>query len=281
MWRPTRRAVLRSAAVGLVAASCGDNRESDRFAGFRLGIQSWSFRAFSLADALAMMNRLGLERIELSPGDRPPGHLHFPAPDQEIDALREQVATAGIDCVTAHVLLADDATPELVRDAFAYAKRLHVRTLMIGPPPDQLDLFEQLAIEFDLRAGIHNHAGSRYTQIEHVLAAVDGRDRRLGAIVDTGHYTRVGVDPVVAIEAFADRLYGVHLKDVAAANIAAPDAILGRGVLDVTAVFQALRDVQFPEDASLSLEYETNADAPYDDLAVAVENAARAAHASR
>jgi len=53
--------------------------------------------------------------------------------------------------------------------------------------------------------------------------------------------------------------------------------ILGRGLLQVPAVFKALRDVGFPADGCLSLEYEENADNPVEDvkqcLAVAREAA--------
>ena len=44
-----------------------------------------------------------------------------------------------------------------------------------------------------------------------------------------------------------------HLKDVAAADPAAPDAMFGQGVLDVVAVFRALRDIGFPRDADNAL----------------------------
>jgi sugar phosphate isomerase/epimerase len=76
-------------------------------------------------------------------------------------------------------------------------------------------------------------------------------------------------------------VYGVHLKDVEAPLPGAYDAILGEGVLDVEAVFRALRDIDFPRDASLSLEYEDNHLSPYDDVVIGLENAAAAAHASR
>jgi sugar phosphate isomerase/epimerase len=110
-----------------------------------------------------------------------------------------------------------------------------------------------------------------------VHAIIDGRDRRLGAIIDTGHYLRMGVDPVETIHAFAGRLHGLHLKDVVAANVNAPDAVLGEGLLDVTAVACALRDVRIPAYASLSLEYEGEPDAPYDALSRAIGNFARGA----
>lgn len=255
--------------------ACGDNE--GRFAGFRMGIQSWTWRAFPLADALRMTAELGFDRIELSWYT---GHLPFPAPLEEADAIRAQLDAHRLACVTTHVE-PSGAGHEAHREVFAYVRRLGARTNMMDAHPDQRDSLEELAIEYDVRVGIHNHTASQYTRIEHVLEAIDGRDRRFGTIVDTGHYARAGVDPVEAIRAFEGRLFGVHLKDVAAANPAAPDAILGRGVVDVVGVFRALREVGFPADASISLEYEENPEAPYDDVAAALEHAAAAARASR
>jgi sugar phosphate isomerase/epimerase len=42
--------------------------------------------------------------------------------------------------------------------------------------------------------------------------------------------------------------------------------ILGRGHLDVAAVFAALEQVGFPADGALSLEYEENPKNPLDDI---------------
>jgi hypothetical protein len=46
-------------------------------------------------------------------------------------------------------------------------------------------------------------------------------------------------------------------------------------------VFRALREVGFPDDASISLEHEANPEAPYDDVAAALAHAAAAARAAR
>lgn len=274
---PTRRDFVRTLGGTAVLAACGDN-QVDRFAGFTMGVQAWTFRAFSLGEALDMTAALGFARIEVSSAI--PSHVTFPAADSEIDALADAIADRGLECVTSHVepLGTDDAANRAV---FDFARRLGSRTIMLDAPAEARDSLERLIDEYDIRIGVHNHVGLRYTTIEDVRAAIDGRDPRFGTIVDTGHYTRLGIDPVEALHTFAGRVVGVHLKDVAAADPAAPDAILGQGVVDVVAVFRALRDIGFPRDATLSLEYESNPDAPYDDVAAALAYAEQAARASR
>jgi inosose dehydratase len=268
-----RRRFLQALGVGgLAIGGCGGGR--GRFGGFTMAIQSWTFRVQPLADALTSIASLGITRVELSPQA---AHFGFPATDDQIAELRAALAANGLDCVTSGL---EPATGdhEQNRAVFEYARKLGLRTIMVDPPPESLDSLDALVREYDVRVGIHNHGpGTRYSRIEDVDAALAGRDRRMGCIIDTGHYTRAGVDPIEAFRHFAGRVYGVHLKDVAAANPAAPDTILGEGVVDLPAVFDVLREIDFPADASLSLEYEGNPEMPYDDVIVCLDNAARAA----
>lgn len=281
----TRRGFLGAIGGGLLggglALGCGGSSEpSDRFAGFQLGIQTWSFRVFPLEEALAMAARLGLAHVELTPGEAEPGrHLRFPASDAEIDALRATIAGHGLGCFTSHVAPTGVDYP-IDRAACAYGRRLGLRTIMATEVPATLAELDALVAEFDIQIGLHNHTGSRFSSIDDMRTALAGRDPRVGTIIDTGHYTRVGLDPIEAIRTFAGRIHGLHLKDVAAANATAPDAVLGEGIVDLTGIFRALREIELPADATISLEYESNPFMPYDDLARALDHAATAAHAS-
>jgi sugar phosphate isomerase/epimerase len=279
----TRRGFLGATGVtlaGAAGAGCGDNADPDRFAGFSIGVQSWSFRVFSLEEMLDMAARLGFAHVELTPGELAPGHLQFPASDAEIDALRAKIEARGLACLTAHVAPSGVDYP-IDRAACAYGKRLGLRTIMATEVPADGAVLDALVAELDLKIGLHNHTGSRFDRIDVIQAQLAGRDPRIGTIIDTGHYTRVGLDPVAAIRAFAGRIAGIHLKDVVAANPAAPDAILGEGVVDLVAIFRALREVGLPADATISLEYESNPFMPFDDIARSLDHVAEAAHASR
>jgi inosose dehydratase len=275
MARMQRREFLAGVAAGGVAWACGDNHDGGRFAGLTMAIQSWTFRAFSLEQTLGYIAQLGLTRVELTPH-----HFAFPATDEAIVEMRNKLASYGLDCVTWGVEWVG-ADPEANRAVFEYASKLGLHTIGVDPPPESLDSLDALVQEYDLRIGIHNHGpGSRYNRIADVEAALAGRDHRIGCIIDTGHFLRSGEDPIAALRTFEGRVYGVHLKDVAAADPAAPNTIVGEGVLDLVGVFRALRNIGFPRDASLSLEYEANHLAPYDDVVVALEHTSAAAHAT-
>ncbi|HKD36063.1 MAG TPA: TIM barrel protein, partial [Pirellulales bacterium] len=155
------------------------------------------------------------------------------------------------------------------------------RNISADPSEDSFDSLEKLVAEYNVRIAIHNHGpGARYDKIADVLKAIKGRDPRIGACADLGHYIRSAEDPVKAIRLFGDRLYGVHLKDFAEPKKDAKGVILGRGQLDVIAVYKALKQVNFPADGALSLEYEENEKNPIADVkacvAVALDAAAKA-----
>ena len=58
------------------------------------------------------------------------------------------------------------------------------------------------------------------------------------------------------------RLFGVHLKDFADQKAETKGVILGQGHLNVAGVFKAVREVDYPKDACLALEYEEKPERP-------------------
>jgi inosose dehydratase len=100
--------------------------------------------------------------------------------------------------------------------------------------------------------GYHNHMGSlgeRPEELDQIMNLSDPRYVKLE--LDIAHYFQGGGDPVKAIEKFSDRLLFLHIKD---AEHLPPGkdsqhsyrwVELGHGLVDVLAVFEALRKVNF------------------------------------
>lgn len=99
--------------------------------------------------------------------------------------------------------------------------------------------------------GYHNHMGSlgeRPEEVDQILAATDPRYAKLE--LDVAHYFQGGGDPAKAIAQYADRLLFVHIKDVerlpgADARKSYRFVELGRGLVDIPAVFAALQKANF------------------------------------
>jgi len=163
---------------------------------------------------------------------------------------------------------------------FEFAKAAGIRILSADPAPEAFASLDELVREFDIRIAIHNHGPRhRYNKVIDVLQAIEKHDERIGACADLGHFIRSGEKPVEVIRALKGRLYGIHLKDFQDMQEKTKGVILGKGHLDVPAVFAALDQVGFPADGALSLEYEENPKDPLADIreCLAVAKAAIAA----
>jgi inosose dehydratase len=100
--------------------------------------------------------------------------------------------------------------------------------------------------------GYHNHMGSmgeRPEGVDQILEAADPRYAKLE--LDIAHYFQGGGDPVKAIQKYSDRLLFLHIKDVERLQGNSDPSKsyrfveLGRGQVDIPAVFQALHKVNF------------------------------------
>jgi sugar phosphate isomerase/epimerase len=240
-----------------------------------IGIQTYSLRGYKVDEALRHAKDLGFSHVEVYSG-------MFPITDDAaaIAAQRKSVADLGLT-ISAHGINRFTKDAAANRKTFAYAKALGVPILGADPDPDSFDSLDDLVKEFDIKIAIHNHGPThRYNKVVDVLQAIANRDDRIGACADLGHYIRSGEKPVDVIRALKGRLYGVHLKDFAEMQDKTKGVILGKGHIDVPAVFAALAQVGFPADGALSIEYEENKDNPLTDirecLRVAREAAAKA-----
>jgi sugar phosphate isomerase/epimerase len=113
-----------------------------------------------------------------------------------------------------------------------------------------------MAKEFDIKAAIHNHGpeDKHWPRPQEAYDAIKSRDRHLGLCIDIGHTTRTGTDPVQACRQFRDRLYDMHVKDLAIKTDKDSQVEVGRGVLDFPALFRTLIDVGYQ--GQVGLEYE-------------------------
>jgi inosose dehydratase len=66
-----------------------------------------------------------------------------------------------------------------------------------------------------LRPLHHSHVGGVFETEEEITALLDGLGRDvIGFGPDTGHLRWAGIEPAIFIERYADRLGGIHIKDV-------------------------------------------------------------------
>ena len=274
-----RRFLSTSAGLAVVAVLPHLRRargaDNHRYGGFLMGIQSYSLRNFGIDDALKHIHDLGLNSVELFNA-----HFDVNSTDEQISVMKAKTQKLAIQML-GHGVNPFTKDHDANRKWFEFAKKAGIKNISADPTEDAFDSLDKLVAEYNIRIAIHNHGpGARYDKVADVLNAIKGRHELIGACADLGHYIRSDEDPVRVINLLKGRLYGIHLKDFAERKANTKGVILGKGHLDVEAVFRALKKVDFPSDGCLSLEYEENPKDPLDDikacLAAAAEGAQRA-----
>ncbi len=251
--------------------------EDDPYQGWPIGVQSYSLRKFDLHEAVRHIQGMGLHYVEFYSK-----HLDPKASDDTITETKKLLSSAGIT-LNAHGVNGFSKDHEANRKVFEFAKKAGVKNITANPKPDSFDSLDKLVAEFDIRVCIHNHGpGALFDKSDDTLNAVKDHDKRIGACVDTGHYIRSGENPVDVIRKLGDRVHALHIKDdTHKGDKGSHNVVIGEANLDVVGVFKALKDIKFPADGSISLEYESNPDNPIEDmkacLAVAREAIAKAA----
>ena len=254
-------------AQGAAAAS-PDLQISDEYkiGGFAVGTQAYTFNRFTVFEAIEKTAEAGGKVIELYPGQRlkPGDDTPFDqnVSDDVIDEVLKKLDEHGLKVVNFGVVRLPDA--EEARRVFEFAQKLGVPAITSNPnTPEEMDFIEPLVQEFDIMMAIHNHpkpedetSDYRIWDPNHVLSLVDGRDHRLGACADTGHWVRSGISPVEALQILEGRVISLHLKDVDVATRDAEDVVFGTGVGEVSGVLAELRRQNFA--GHISIEYESN-----------------------
>lgn len=260
-WEPTRRDALKSLVAAATAAGlagdsialAGDEQKSP-YGPFKMGIQSYSLRHFTLKDALRKTKQLGLGYWESF-------NAHVPR-ESSPSTIARLAREFGVVIVGYGVVpFGEDSKAN--RALFEFGRRMGIRYFSADPEPGSFDGLDKLVEEYGIAVGIHNHGpGHRYARIDAIADAIKNHHPKIGCCIDTGHFLRSNEDPVRAVEVFDKRIYGVHLKDVKDAKTF---TVLGQGDLKLAVLLAQLAKRKYQY--CLALEYEEHESAPIDDIA--------------
>ena len=247
--------------------------------GIELGVSAYTFGHLTAFEAIEKTKACGGEVIEfflwqkLSP-ENPKVVLDMNLSDEHIAALQAKLKATGVRAVNAYFNDApfqDKANVEVnVRKLFEFARKLDLRGLTGEPPIEYLDVVEKMVKEYDIQLCFHNHQKNpkrpeyRNWEPAYLLSLMDKRDPRMGFSVDTGHFTRSGVDPVETIKLFQSRVLSVHLKDIKEAKSDSFDVPYGQGIGNIAGILAELKRQEFR--GHVNVEYEHTTDQLLDDV---------------
>ncbi len=259
MKKTSRRQFITTLGLAAAAPSCatlirtsperGRQEVSKPEPKLQLGMASYTFRAFSLDDAVAFTKRLGLGRISFKSF-----HLPLDSTPEAIQALMAKVRAAGLEPYSGGVIYMKNE--QEVEQAFDYAKAAGMQIIIGVPDLELLSLVQAKVQEYDIRMAIHNHGPTDklYPTPESIIDKINGLDPRIGLCLDVGHTQRSAVDPAAAAEQFFGRLYDIHIKDVTASSAEGGTIEIGRGVVDIPKFLKTLMRLGYT--GTVSLEYE-------------------------
>jgi sugar phosphate isomerase/epimerase len=274
-------AALGVLAAGAVGSSATESRAADEprqpagadkpkppakdyWKGMKIGVASYSLRGMKLDACIAAIQRVDMHYVSIKDM-----HLPMKSTTDERKAVVAKFKAAGITPLSCGVvgLPNDEAN---CRAAFEYARDIEVPVMVCDPDPDSFPILDKLVKEFDIKLAIHNHGpeAKRFKSPYEALDRAQKYDERIGVCVDVGHTARMNIDPAEAIRKCAPRLYDCHLKDLAELGRINNGVEMGRGVLNIRAMFQALLDIKYAYHAGF--EYEKDGKDPLPGLAESV-----------
>jgi len=234
--------------------------ESLRQNGWFMGAQAYTFKEFTTFEAIAKTKEAGGNMIEIYPGQKmKPGSdvkIHHTMSEEAIVELLAECERQGVHCVNYGVVPARNA--DEVNKIMAFARRLGLYAVCTESA-DQIAAWEAAAKETDVKVAFHEHGGSMENpkyKVWHPLyisGLVEGRDKRVGACADLGHWCTSNLKPVECLRILDGRIVSVHLKDKAAFG-KAEVVTVGTGVVDVKACLEELKRQKF--DGHISIEHE-------------------------
>jgi sugar phosphate isomerase/epimerase len=232
---------------------------SDITASWKIGVQLWTFRMFTFAEALNKVDSAGVKYIEafwgqsLGGGMKDSFGIRMSADSRA--KLKQLLQTKGISIVAMGVIV--PGTKDEWQKAFELAKEFGLSYITAEPHKDQWDMVDSMAGSYGIKVAIHDHPKPNvYWSPDSVLAAVNGHPN-IGSCADVGHWARNGLNPVDCLKKLEGHIYGVHLKDIKKFNdTRAADTIVSKGVIDFPSIFQELKRQHFS--GMFSIEHESN-----------------------
>lgn len=243
---------------------------------FKPSVQAWTFNRFTATKAIELTAQAGGQYIELFPGQA----IGFQADGKEVTVgphltadqnarLKEILQKNGVQ-VAAYGVTGISKDPAEARYLFKWAKSMGIE-IINTESAEAMDTIEMMVKEFDMKVGFHNHPRQmnnpnyKMWDPNYVASILKGRDKRIGACADTGHWIRSGIKPMDAIRILKGRIVSSHLKDLNVFSANAHDVPYGTGVSDIPAILDELKKQGFTGTASV--EYEHNWDTNVNEVA--------------
>lgn len=250
--------------LGLVSLGLGTTlvnaQQPERKLGWYLSAQTYTFNRFTFFEAVDKTLSAGLNSVEAFNGQQLGGDMEGVMDYKMEPAKRKAILKAlkkkGVELCAFGVV--NGNSEEEWKQLFEFAKAMGIKVINSEPKAEFLPLIGQLASQYKIKVGIHNHPEpSHYWSPQVVLDAIGAANSEyVGACADIGHWVRSGLDPVESLRQYEGHLVSLHFKDLAEKSRKTHDVHWGTGVCNVEGVIAELKRQDFK--GNISAEYEHN-----------------------
>jgi len=243
--------------------------------GWELGVQTWSFNRFTLAEALDKVDSLGVKYIQAYPGQKIGGGIEGSFDYKNIDkATQSQVLDLlkrkGVELISYGVVSPNNENDW--QKLFEFAKDMNLQSIATEPSFNFLPLIAKLAEQYKIKVALHNHPKpTRYWSPDTTMAALKlANSKYVGVNADIGHWVRSGLNPVDCLKQLEGHIFALHLKDLSEKSRNAHDVVWGTGVSDIDGIITELKRQKFK--GAIFAEYEYHWEYNTEEIAMSVKN---------
>jgi len=244
------------------------------FGGVQIGVQSYTFRTFSVDKMIQTMASMGISSIELWDGHLNPGKVS----ESDIKVVRQKFNSAGIKISAYCVNFPVDSTDDYLDRGFNGALLLGTNVMTASVKKPIVPKLDQWCQKYKIKLGLHNHwfgekwyKGDRSKEFEtpdDFMNALKGSSEYLSINLDIGHFYAAGFDPVSFIREHHKRIVSLHLKD----RDKDPDHSqkrFGQGSTPILETMKLVKKLKWPYAANI--EYEPEANDPTEGVRTAID----------
>ena len=278
----TRRefgAGLLGAVAGVKLGAPGEKMKPSVFGGIEVGVQSYTFRRFSVDKMIEAMHATGLTSVELWDGHFDPKK----ATEADFKALKKKFDDAGIRINAYCVNFPVDSDDDLLDRGYNGALLLGTKVMTASVQKPIVPRLDRWCQKYKVKMGLHNHwfgeswfKGDRTQEFEtpqDYQDALKGASEYLSINLDIGHFFAAGFDPVSFIREHHKRIVSLHLKD-RDRDEAHTQRRFGKGATPIAETMKLLKQIKFPYVANI--EYEPEEQNPTEAVGLAVAYLKRA-----
>ena len=254
-------AVLAVAVACLPARADGPSNKGAEKLGWVLTLQSWTVNKKTVAEAIEVAQKLGVHFIEIYPGQTlsptDKGKFGPEMTDEQIAAVLDKAKSCAVKIIDTGVIGIPSKEAD-ARKLFMWAKKVGITTIISEPDPKALPMIDKLAGEFGIRVGIHDHPKpNRYWDPEYVYALTKDL-KNVGFTADVGHWKRSGLDPVLVLKKYGDKVFSLHFKDLVPGKGSnnMHDVPWGTGESKAADMLRVLKEKGFKGPIAIEYEYE-------------------------